>query len=70
MPGLTLDGVTPFDAAAGLDQMGIALRSGNHCAQPLHQVLGTPYTLRVSPAFYNTFAEIETMLQGLRRLIT
>lgn len=66
----TLDGVTPFDAAAGLDQMGIALRSGNHCAQPLHQVLGTPYTLRVSPAFYNTFAEIETMLQGLRRLIT
>lgn len=62
----TVEGLEPFEAAALLDQLGIALRSGNHCAQPLHQALGTPYTLRVAPAFYNTFDEIDTLAQGLR----
>ena len=65
----TMEGLEPFDAAALLDQLGIALRSGNHCAQPLHHVLGTPYTLRVSPAFYNTFGEIDALAQGLRRIL-
>lgn len=66
---ITLDEVTAFDAAAQLDQLGIALRSGNHCAQPLHQALGTPDTLRVAPAFYNTLEEIEALAQGLRRVL-
>ncbi len=66
----TIDGVEPFEAATLLDQLGIALRSGNHCAQPLHQALGIPYTLRVSPAFYNTFEEINALAEGLRRILT
>ena len=66
---LTLDGVSTFDAAAALDQLGIALRSGNHCAQPLHRALGVDYTLRVSPAFYNTLEEMDALAQGLRTLL-
>ncbi|MDD6023857.1 MAG: aminotransferase class V-fold PLP-dependent enzyme [Oscillospiraceae bacterium] len=65
----TVEGLEPFDAVALLDQLGIALRSGNHCAQPLHLALGMPYTVRVSPAFYNTFEEIDALAQGLRRII-
>lgn len=65
----TLEGLESFDAAVMLDQLGIALRSGNHCAQPLHQALGTPYTLRVSPAFYNTFGEIDALARSLRRIL-
>lgn len=65
----TVEGLEAFDAAARLDQLGIALRSGNHCAQPLHRVLGIPHTLRVAPAFYNTFEEIDALAQGLRRLL-
>ncbi len=65
----TMEGLEPFDAAAQLDQLGIALRSGSHCAQPLHQALGTPYTLRVAPAFYNTFDEIDALAKGLRRVL-
>lgn len=64
----TMDEVKPFDAAVLLDQLGIAIRSGNHCAQPLHQALGVPYTLRVSPAFYNNIEEIDALADGLRRI--
>lgn len=65
----TVEGIAPFDAAALLDQLGIALRSGNHCAQPLHGALGAPNTLRVSPAFYNTFGEIDALAEGLRQIL-
>lgn len=66
----TMEGLSPFDAAALLDQQGIALRSGDHCAQPLHQALGTPYTLRVSPAYYNTFEEIDWLISQLKLLLS
>ena len=49
--------------------LGIAVRSGHHCAQPLLRALGTEYTLRVSPACYNTPEEIDAFLSGLRRVI-
>ena len=65
----TLEGMAAFDGAMLLDQLGIALRSGNHCAQILHRALGVDYTLRVAPAFYNTFGEIEALAQGLRRVL-
>lgn len=64
-----IDGVQPFDAAALLDQLGIALRSGHHCAQPLLNRLGLDYALRVSPAFYNTEGEIRALAQGLERIL-
>ena len=66
----TVDGVQPLDAALLLDSGGIALRSGNHCAQPLMTAVGVEYTLRISPAFYNTKAEIDTFIAELRRVLS
>ena len=63
-----LQGIHSFDAAALLDKLGIALRSGTHCAQPLMTALGVENTLRVSPAFYNTEEEIDRFLEGLERV--
>lgn len=65
----TLEGASPFDVAVLLDQLGIAVRSGHHCAQPLLRWLGVEYTLRVSPACYNTPEEIDAFLSGLKRII-
>ena len=67
---LVVDGASAMETAALLDQLGIALRSGTHCAQPLHQALGISNTLRVSPAFYNTFEEINLLADGLRQSIS
>ncbi len=61
----TIDGKDAFDLAAALDQLGIALRSGDHCAQILHRRLGISYSLRLSPAFYNTVEEIQTLAEAL-----
>ena len=55
----TLDGVHPYDAASVLDQLGVALRSGPHCAQPALASFGLKAALRLSPAFYNTFEELD-----------
>ena len=65
----TADGASPYDVAVLLDQLGIAVRSGHHCAQPLLRSLGQEYALRVSPAFYNTPEEIDALLDGLRRVL-
>lgn len=65
----TVAGASPFDLAVLLDQLGIAVRSGHHCAQPLLRWLGVEYTLRVSPACYNTLEEIDAFLSGLERVI-
>lgn len=62
-------GVQPFDVAALLDQLGIAIRSGHHCAQPLLNSLGVDYALRISPAYYNTPEEIGALVHGLERII-
>lgn len=65
----TVAGASPFDLAVLLDQLGIAVRSGHHCAHPLLRWLGVEYTLRVSPACYNTLEEIDAFLSGLERVI-
>lgn len=64
-----LTGVHPYDAAALLDRLGVAIRSGHHCAQPLMRRLGVAGTLRVSPAFYNTGAEIDAFLSAVQRVL-
>lgn len=64
-----IQGVQPFDAAALLDQLGVAVRSGHHCAQPLLETLGLDYALRVSPAYYNTPEEIEALVHGVEKII-
>ena len=59
------DGVHPHDIGTLLDQRGIAVRTGHHCAQPLLEHLGLGPTTRASFALYNTHAEVERLLAGV-----
>lgn len=61
----TIDGVHPHDAGDILGEQGIILRAGHHCAQPLHDKLKIPATLRASLAFYNTKSEIDMFIDKL-----
>ena len=60
-----LDGVHPHDIGTILDQRGIAIRTGHHCAQPLMDRFGVPATARASLAFYNTREEIDVLAEGV-----
>ena len=53
-----------------MDQMGIAVRTGHHCAQPLMERQGIPGTERASFAVYNTEAEVESFLKAMKRIVT
>ncbi len=64
-----VDGLHPFDIGTILDQLGIAVRTGHHCTQPLMQRFGIPGTIRASFAFYNTKEEIDIFLSGLEKAI-
>lgn len=66
----TMERISSFDAAALLDQLGFALRSGDHCAQPLHRALGIRDSLRVCPAYYNTPEEIDALSDALSDLLS
>ena len=57
-----------YDVGTLLDKLGIAVRTGHHCAQPVMDHFGIEGTLRVSFAFYNTFSEIDCLVAGLRRV--
>jgi cysteine desulfurase/selenocysteine lyase len=63
-----LDHIHPYDTGTLLDQMGIAVRSGNHCAQPLIDLLNLPGTVRVSLSFYNTREEIDILITALQKV--
>ena len=68
-----LEGVHPHDVAQVLDQEGIAVRAGHHCAQPLHARLGVAATARASFYLYNTTADVDALARGLetvRKLFT
>ena len=60
--------IHPFDMGTLLDRLGIAVRTGHHCAQPLMDTLGIEGTLRASFAFYNTEAEIDALVAGIERV--
>ena len=62
----TLDGVHPHDVGTLLNQEGIAVRTGHHCAQPVMQRFQVPATSRASFAFYNTMAEVDALVAGIR----
>jgi cysteine desulfurase/selenocysteine lyase len=62
-----LDGIHPHDAGTVLDTLGIAVRAGHHCAQPLMRRFGVTATLRASFGAYNTIHEIEALAAGLER---
>lgn len=59
--------IHPHDVATILDQYGIAIRAGHHCAQPLHNILGTSASCRVSLYIYNTKEEIDYLIESLRK---
>jgi cysteine desulfurase/selenocysteine lyase len=63
----TVAGVHPHDIGTILDQDGIAIRTGHHCAMPVMEFFKIPGTARASFAFYNTFAEIDRLAQSLER---
>lgn len=65
----TLRGCGAFETAVLLDQAGIALRAGHHCARPLLRALGTEAALRVSPCFYNTQEEIDRLVAQLKEAL-
>ena len=64
----TLDGVHPHDVAQILDQDGIAVRAGHHCAQPLHEKFGLPATSRASFYLYNTKDEVDLLINGIYKV--
>ena len=64
----SLDCAHPHDVAQILDDMGIAVRAGHHCAMPLHEKLGLPATTRASFYLYNTVAEVDRLIEGLYRV--
>ncbi|HYB96615.1 MAG TPA: cysteine desulfurase [Vicinamibacterales bacterium] len=63
-----MDGVHPHDAGTILDQQGIAVRTGQHCAQPVMDKFCIPATIRASFAIYNTREDIDALVAGLRRV--
>lgn len=64
-----IDGLHPFDVGTLLDKMGIAVRTGHHCTQPIMDFFGIPGTIRASFAFYNTKSEIDSFIQALNRSV-
>jgi cysteine desulfurase/selenocysteine lyase len=63
-----VEGVHPHDVGAVLDDEGVAIRAGHHCAQPVMRRFGIPATARASFAFYNTRSEVDALVRGLGRV--
>lgn len=63
-----IDGIHPHDIGTILDDEGVAIRAGHHCAQPLMDVLGVPATARVSFAAHSNDSDIEALLRGLTKV--
>ena len=60
--------IHPFDMGTLLDRLGIAVRTGHHCAQPLMDRYGIPGTVRASFSFYNTMEEVDALAEGIARV--
>lgn len=66
--GFLIEGAHPSDIGMLLDQQGIAVRTGHHCAQPVMQLYGIPGTVRASFSFYNTFEDIDRLFVALEKV--
>ena len=64
-----LDKIHPHDIGTMLDSLGVAIRAGHHCAMPVMDFYGVPATARASFAMYNTKAEIDGLMNGIKELI-
>jgi cysteine desulfurase/selenocysteine lyase len=63
----TLDRIHPHDIGTILDHLGIAIRAGHHCAMPVMDFFGVPATARASFGLYNTFEEVDILMDGIRK---
>ncbi len=64
-----INGIHPYDVGTLLDQFGVAVRTGHHCAQPLIDFFGLPGTVRASFAMYNTSEEVDIFVQALEKAV-
>lgn len=64
----TLAGIHPHDIGTIFDQMGVAVRAGHHCAQPLMKTLGVPATVRASFAIYNTEEDVDKLIEAVHKV--
>lgn len=62
-----IDGIHPYDIGAIIDKLGIAVRTGHHCAQPIMNYFNIPGTIRASFAFYNTKEEIDIFVEAVKK---
>ncbi len=62
-----IEGIHPYDIGSILDKLGIAVRTGHHCAQPIMDYFKIPGTVRASFSFYNTKEEIDTLIEGVKK---
>ncbi len=62
-----LEGIHPYDVGTLLDKMGIAVRTGHHCAQPIMDFYKIPGTVRASFAFYNSIEEVDALVDGVKK---
>jgi len=60
--------IHPHDIGTILDQQGIAIRTGHHCAQPVMQHFGIPATARASFSFYNNYHDVDRLIEGLKKV--
>jgi cysteine desulfurase / selenocysteine lyase len=63
-----IEGIHPHDIGTVLDRQGIAVRTGHHCAQPVMEFYGVPATTRASLSFYNTQAELDSLVRGIEKV--
>lgn len=62
-----IEGIHPYDAGTILDHMGVAIRTGHHCTQPIMERFSIPGTMRASFAFYNTLEEIDRLIEAIKQ---
>jgi cysteine desulfurase/selenocysteine lyase len=62
-----IEGIHPYDIGTIIDKLGIAVRTGHHCAQPIMNFFQIPGTIRASFAFYNTKEEIDSMVEAVKK---
>ncbi len=67
--GFTLHHIHPHDIGTLLDQLGIAIRAGHHCAMPVMDFFGVPATARASFSFYNTVEEVDVLIDGIKQIM-
>jgi cysteine desulfurase/selenocysteine lyase len=59
--------IHPYDVGSVIDNLGIAVRTGHHCAQPIMDYFDIPGTIRISFSFYNTIDEINILIEALKK---